>query len=67
MSKMTKQETREIRKAWPIAVAEGRVVRYNGGLTFTAFPTVALAEEFLETLRRAGLTGEIAKPREAAS
>lgn len=36
---------------WRRALAEGRVVRYHGGMTFTSYPTVAGAEAFLATLR----------------
>lgn len=44
--KTTKQSVCEQRAAWRQALAEGRVVRHNGGLCLTSFLTVADAVAF---------------------
>jgi len=40
---MTKKEAIERKAAWSRALAEGRVVRFEGGMRLTSYPTVAQA------------------------
>lgn len=46
---MTKHQIAQLRRDdWRLAVAEGRVVRHNDGLTFRKLATVEDAREFVE-------------------
>ena len=47
---MTKKEAKARKAAYQLALSEGRVVRYNSGLSYRAFPTVEAAETFLANL-----------------
>lgn len=61
---MTKKEAREHKVNWNRALAEGRVVRYNGGNSFRSFPTVEEANDFIKKLAADdGMVGTIVKPR----
>ena len=49
---MTKKEAKARKEAYTKALAEGRVVRYNNGLSFRSFKTVEDAEAFAEQARQ---------------
>lgn len=42
---MTKREAIKRKAEWALALKEGRVVRYNGGMTLTSYPTTEKALE----------------------
>lgn len=56
---MSKKEAKARKAAYTNALAEGRVVRYNGGMSFRSFLTVQDAEFFLETVRLHDLSATI--------
>lgn len=59
---MTRRKQAIQRKAdWSLALAEGRVVRMDDGLTMKSFPTVAEAERVLQILINGGTKAEIIK------
>jgi len=58
---MTKKEARARKNDWMRAVAEGRVVRLNGGMQMTSYPTVAAAQAAQTELSAQGLDAEIVK------
>ena len=49
---MTKKESFERKRAWALAVMEGRVVRFNDGMEFRSFPTREAAEAFRKMMRQ---------------
>ena len=51
---MTKKEARARKEAYSLALKEGRVVRYNSGLSFQSFKTVEAAQAFLDQLTNDG-------------
>ena len=63
MARMTrKQVAQKRRDDWRQAVSDGRVVRYGGGISFTAFQTVELAQQAVECASRNGFPAEIVIP-----
>ena len=56
---MTRKEAIARKAAWALALSEGRVVRYNGGMTLTSYPTVEAAQLALLTHARNGDNAEI--------
>jgi hypothetical protein len=58
---MTKIEARERNKDWQKALAEGRVVRMNGGLTLRSYITVEAAKAAVTQITTAGLNAEIVR------
>jgi len=63
--KTTKKQAQANRAEWQLALEQGRVVSYNGGLSMRAFLTVEAAQDFLRSLYAVGLSGEIAQPEDA--
>lgn len=55
----TKKEAIERKAAWSKALQEGRVVRYNGGMTLTSYPTVERARQALQEFTLAGMRAEL--------
>jgi hypothetical protein len=47
--------------AWEVAIAEARVVRINGGERFISYPTIAMRDAGLATLRDAEVDVEIVR------
>jgi hypothetical protein len=62
---MTKEKARRNKLEWKRALLEGRVVRINGGETFTAYLTVETARRAVEAYREVGLAAEIVEWRVA--
>jgi hypothetical protein len=56
---VTKKEAREAKRRWSLALAEGRVVRYDDGLTLRAFLTREQAEAALVVAREDGRDASI--------
>jgi cell division septal protein FtsQ len=48
-------------KAWAVALKEGRVVRYNDGMTMQSHPTVAGALARVAEIQAQGLAAEIVR------
>lgn len=59
MKKVTKAEARTFRAEWAQAVQEGRILRFNDGMSMQMFPTIAARDAALVKMRKAGLTVEI--------
>ncbi len=57
----TKKEAIARKAAWSKALAEGRVVRYNGGLSLTSYPTIEQALLAVEVATAVGLDASIVK------
>lgn len=51
---MTKKQAIERKESWSKALAEGRVVRYNFGMTLRSYPTAAEATAECERFKEAG-------------
>ena len=47
---------------WNTAIAEGRVVRSQGGLSFASFPTQADARAAVARIQAAGMEADIVPP-----
>jgi hypothetical protein len=58
---MTKNQAIERNAAWSKALAEGRVVRWNDGMTLTSYPTELLALAAVQDIKLAGMDAEIVK------
>jgi hypothetical protein len=56
---VTKKEARARKAAWQQALSEGRVVRYNEGLTLVSYPTMAARDKALSEAKAAGVPAAI--------
>lgn len=56
---MTKKQARERKAEWQRALAEGRVVKFDNGLTFTAYMTQAQALAAQDAARQAGRAASV--------
>ncbi len=56
---MTKREAKQARAEWNLAIAEGRAIRYQDGLTFKSYPTVDAAIAEMNVAKAAGIKAEI--------
>ncbi len=56
---MTKKQAKAANAAWRAALAEGRVVRSQEGMTLTAYPTVTKAQTAVMAMVALGLKAEI--------
>ena len=54
----TKKEVRAQRQAWREALNEGRVIRHNGGIVLTSFPSLSDALSFMHRLNVDGNNAE---------
>jgi hypothetical protein len=63
---MTKKQARAARRAeWNQAIAEGRMVRLNGGECFRPYRTAAAAQAVVAAALEDGLEAEIVDPARA--
>lgn len=59
MKKTTKAEAKAQKAEWAKALVEGRVVRFNDGLTLKAYPTIEARDLALAAFAAAGMDAEI--------
>ncbi len=59
---MTKKAARLRKIEWNTAIAEGRVMRSQGGLSFQSFATRTDALQAIQRIQMAGMTAEIVDP-----
>lgn len=65
---MTRQQRAIIRKTrWNTAIAEGRVLRSQGGLSFASFATRVDALQAVQRIQAAGMDADIVDPSLADS
>jgi hypothetical protein len=62
---MTKTQAAANRTEYRMALLDGRVVRYNGGQSFTAFNTVADALQAIAVAKHNGFPAELVTMTEA--
>ncbi len=58
---MTKKEAKTRKAAWQQALADGRVVRSNDGMTLTSYATAERAQAAVAENAAQGLVAEIVK------
>lgn len=64
MTKTKKTLARERKAVWNLALAEGRIVQTNDGMTMTAYRTVEAAQAALAQNLNLGLDAKIVAPKE---
>jgi hypothetical protein len=55
MKRTYKEQAKLAKMEWAKAVVEGRVLRFNDGMSFRAYPTKEERDAAVKTLREAGI------------
>lgn len=58
---MTKKEAKVRKLAWNVALAEGRVLKYDAGKQLTSYPTIEARDTALAQAKAVGFPCEVVK------